>query len=75
MTRLEDRGVSTRQGTHAPVLQGFYRTKYGFANDAFPNSALADRLSLTLPLYPNMTDDEQGYVIAELAAAFDAARL
>jgi dTDP-4-amino-4,6-dideoxygalactose transaminase len=75
MTRLEDRGVSTRQGTHAPVLQGFYRTKYGFANDAFPNSAIADRLTLTLPLYPTMTEDEQGYVIAELAAAFDATKL
>lgn len=74
MTRLEDRGVSTRQGTHAPVLQGFYRTKYGFASDAFPNAAIADRLSLTLPLYPNMTDEEQGYVIAELAAAFDATK-
>jgi dTDP-4-amino-4,6-dideoxygalactose transaminase len=72
MSLLEERGVSTRQGTHAPILQGFYRTKYSIARDAFPNSAIADRLSLTLPLYPGMTEDEQAYVINELAIAFEA---
>lgn len=74
MLRLEERGVATRQGTHAPVLQGFYRWKYNIARDAFPNSTIADRLSLTLPLYPGMTDQEQAYVIDELAAAFEATR-
>ena len=70
MLRLEERGVSTRQGTHAPVLQGFYRDKYRIAREAFPNSTIGDRLSLTLPLYPGMTVDEQSYVIDELAGAF-----
>jgi perosamine synthetase len=74
MLRLEERGVSTRQGTHAPVLQGFYRSKYNLAAPSFPNSTIADRLSLTLPLYPGMTSDEQAYVIDELGAAFEATR-
>ena len=74
MLRLEERGVATRQGTHAPVLQGFYRNKYGIAREAFPQSTIADRLSLTLPLYPGMTDDEQAYVVDELVAAFEATR-
>ncbi len=74
MLRLEERGVATRQGTHAPVLQGFYRNKYSIARDAFPQSTIADRLSLTLPLYPGMTSDEQSYVINELGAAFEATR-
>jgi len=74
MLRLEERGVSTRQGTHAPVLQGFYRSKYAITRDAFPNSTIADRLSLTLPLYPGMTADEQSYVIDELADAFEVTR-
>lgn len=72
MARLEERGVSTRQGTHAPVLQGFYRNKYGIAPADFPNSTIADRLSLTLPLYPAMTADEQAFVIDELRDAFAA---
>jgi dTDP-4-amino-4,6-dideoxygalactose transaminase len=74
MLRLEERGVSTRQGTHAPVLQGFYRSKYRLAPAAFPNATIADRLSLTLPLYPAMTADEQAYVIDELGAAFEATK-
>lgn len=74
MTRLEERGVSTRQGTHAPVLQGFYRTKYRIAPEDFPNAAIADRLTLTLPLYPGMTEAELSYVLDELAAAFEATR-
>lgn len=74
MTRLEERGVSTRQGTHAPVLQGFYRQKYSIAPEAFSQSTIADRLSLTLPLYPGMTGEELDYVIAELGQAFEATR-
>ena len=72
MTRLEERGIATRQGTHAPVLQGFYRRKYGFTPESFPNSTIADRLSLALPLFPTLTDDEQGYVVQELGAAIAA---
>jgi perosamine synthetase len=74
MTRLEERGVSTRQGTHAPVLQGFYRKKYHIAAEAFPNATIGDRLSLTLPLYPGMTGEELDYVVSELAQALDATR-
>jgi dTDP-4-amino-4,6-dideoxygalactose transaminase len=74
MSRLEERGVATRQGTHAPVLQGFYRSKYQIAREAFPNATIADRLTLTLPLYPGMTHDEQAYVIDELATAFETTR-
>lgn len=74
MARLEERGIATRQGTHAPVLLGYYRRKYGFSPEAFPNAMLADRLSLALPLYPGMTDDEHAYVVRELGMAVDAAR-
>lgn len=74
MTQLEARGIATRQGTHAPVLQGFYRRKYGFTPEAFPNAVIADRLSLALPLFPALTDDEQDYVVRELGLAIDATR-
>lgn len=73
MARLEARGVATRQGTHAPVIQEYYRAKYGLRPAAFPKAYLADRLSLSLPLYPQMTDDEIDFVVVELAAAFRAA--
>jgi dTDP-4-amino-4,6-dideoxygalactose transaminase len=69
MARLEAEGIATRQGTHAPVTQGFYRSKYNLRREGFPRAAIAERLSLALPLYPQMTDAEQDRVVAALRAA------
>ncbi|MBI2193194.1 MAG: DegT/DnrJ/EryC1/StrS family aminotransferase [Planctomycetes bacterium] len=74
MARLEARGVATRQGTHAPVLLDFYAGKYALRPEQFPNAYLADRLTLALPLYAQMTDEEQTAVVAELEAACGDAR-
>jgi dTDP-4-amino-4,6-dideoxygalactose transaminase len=70
MTQLETKGIATRQGTHAPVIQGYYAEKYGLRAEQFPNAYLADRLSLTLPLYVQMTKVEQDLVISELKRTF-----
>jgi dTDP-4-amino-4,6-dideoxygalactose transaminase len=66
MMRLEERGIATRQGTHAVTLQGYYAEKYSLRPEHFPNAYLADRLSLTLPLYPQMTTDDQEYIVESL---------
>jgi dTDP-4-amino-4,6-dideoxygalactose transaminase len=70
MRELERAGIQTRQGTHAPILTAFYAQKYGLRPDQFPNAYAADRLSLALPLYPQMTEDEQATVFTELSRAF-----
>ena len=70
MAELERRGVATRQGTHSPILSEFYVQRYGIQPDDFPQSVIADRLSLALPLYPQMTDAEQERVVSELADVF-----
>ena len=74
MMRLEEKGISTRQGTHAPVIQGYYVEKYHLRPEQFPNAYLADRLSLTLPLYVQMTETEQVLVIDELKKVFEKNR-
>jgi dTDP-4-amino-4,6-dideoxygalactose transaminase len=66
MAGLETKGIATRQGTHAPVLQGYYAEKYGLQSEQFPNAYIADRLSLTIPLYVQMTETEQIMVFSEL---------
>lgn len=71
MIRLEEKEISTRQGTHAPVIQGYYVRKYHLRPEQFPNAYLADRLSLTLPLYVQMTDSEQTLVGNELRKTFE----
>ena len=72
MASMEEEGIATRQGTHSPVLQGFYRDRYGLRGEDFPRSLMADRLSLSLPLYPQMTDAEQDRVLDALTRLFDA---
>jgi dTDP-4-amino-4,6-dideoxygalactose transaminase len=72
MAELERRGVSTRQGTHSPILTGLYARRYDLRPEDFPSSILADRLSLALPLFPQLTDAEQETVIGELQAVFDS---
>jgi dTDP-4-amino-4,6-dideoxygalactose transaminase len=71
MLRLERRGIATRQGTHAPVATSFYAGKYGFREQDFPAAVMAERLSLALPLYPGMSDEEQDIVVEELIAAHE----
>jgi perosamine synthetase len=69
MTRLEEQGIATRQGTHAPVLTRLYRERYGVRPESFPNAVLADRLSIALPLFPQLTADEQATVVEALVGA------
>jgi perosamine synthetase len=70
MDRLEAAGVSTRPGTHAVHMLSYYREKYGIKPQDYPNAYLADQLTITLPLYPQMTEEEQDYIIETLREAF-----
>jgi dTDP-4-amino-4,6-dideoxygalactose transaminase len=66
MQELEEQGIATRQGTHAVVLTRYYAEKYAIAPERYPAALLADRLTLTLPLFPQMTEEEQDFVVAAL---------
>lgn len=72
MEALEARGIATRQANHAVPLLGYYQRKYGLPATGFPNAVEADRLSLALPLFAGMTDEEQDRVVAALAEAVPA---
>ena len=62
MMDLEAQGIATRPGTHAAFAQGFYASKYGLTRTDFPNSYLAERLSLAVPLFPQMDAADLEYV-------------
>lgn len=66
MQELEDQGIATRQGTHAAALTRYYAEKYGLVPEQFPTAAVAEGLSLTLPLFPQMTAEEQDIVVGAL---------
>ena len=72
MLDLEQKGIATRQGTQAVHTTTYYRERYGLSPEDFPNSYIADRLSLALPLYPQMTEAEMEYVVGSLKACGEA---
>jgi dTDP-4-amino-4,6-dideoxygalactose transaminase len=72
MAALEEAGIATRPGTHAAFIQGYYARKYAIPPSDLPGSFLADRLSLSLPMYAGMTDDELDYVATAVRGALDA---
>jgi perosamine synthetase len=72
MERMGGKGIAVRQGTHAVHTLGYYRKKYDLKPEDCMNSFIAEKLSITLPLYVQMTDEEQHFVIQELKACAES---
>ena len=70
MQALEDERIATRQGTHVVHMLGYYARTGGYQPMDLPGAFAADQLSLTLPLYAGMTDDEQDRVVETMAKVF-----
>lgn len=69
MEKLEEMTIATRQGTHAVHTLGYYKNKNNFKDEDFLMSYAADRLSIALPLYAGMTNEEFDYVISNIKEA------
>jgi dTDP-4-amino-4,6-dideoxygalactose transaminase len=67
MMALESEGIATRQGTHAVHMLDYYRRTFGLDAMDFPRAWAADQLSLTLPLYAEMSEADQDWVVERLA--------
>ncbi len=67
MTYLARRNIATRPGCHAVPLLGYYRDD-GPGPDACPEARMAHHSTITLPLFPQMTDQQQHHVVKALRA-------
>lgn len=66
MQHLENCGISTRPGTHAVHMLGYYRERFGLQPDDFPGARDCDRLTMAIPLHNAMTADDYRYVAETL---------
>ena len=66
MATLESNGIAVRQGTHAIHTLEYYKSKYKLKDHNYPMSYIADRLSISLPLYFRITEQEQIRVVQTL---------
>ena len=71
LAKLEEIGIATRQGTHAVHMLGYYKNRFGYVPEDMPNAYACDHLSITLPLYMQMTDDDQEYVVDTIRKVID----
>jgi perosamine synthetase len=69
MEALGEQGIQTRPGTMAVHCTAYYRAKYGLRPEAYPQSRAAEESTITLPIFPGMTDADLDRVAGALAAA------
>ena len=63
MTALARGEIQTRPGTHAVHRLGYYTNKYGWKAEQFLNATIAEDTTITLPMFPGMTEDDQQKVV------------
>ena len=66
MERLQNAGISTRPGTHAPHMLEYYANKYQITPDDFPGARDANNFSMSIPLFNKMTKEDYEYVVYNL---------
>ncbi|MBO3699767.1 DegT/DnrJ/EryC1/StrS family aminotransferase [Fabibacter sp. E12] len=63
MEKLQSMGISTRPGTHAVHMLGFYKERYGHKASDFPGAELANNCSMAIPLHNRMSAEDYQYVV------------
>ena len=66
MARLQEVGVSTRPGTHALHLLGYYQNRFGFLAGDYPGALNCDLNTIAIPLHNRMTREDYEYVVNAL---------
>lgn len=68
MERLQKMGVSTRPGTHAVHMLGFYKEQFGFSADDFPGARDCNNHTMAIPLHNRMSEQDYAYVVSSIKA-------
>lgn len=63
MEILQERGISTRPGTHAVHMLGFYAKKYNIKPEDYPGARAANDYSMAIPLHNRMVEADYQYVV------------
>jgi perosamine synthetase len=66
MEYLQKRGISTRPGTHAVHMLGYYRDMYEISPDDYPASRDCNNNTMAIPLHNKMSQEDYEYVVRSL---------
>ena len=63
MEKLQELGISTRPGTHAVHMLGFYANRYKISPSDFPGAQIANDKSISIPLHNRMVKEDYQYIV------------
>ncbi len=63
MERLQAAGISTRPGTHAVHMLGYYKQRFGLKPDEYPGAYDCDTNTMAIPLHNRMNKEDYAYVV------------
>ena len=63
MEILQSRGISTRPGTHAVHMLGYYADRFGYSPDDYPGARASNDNSMAIPLHNRMVAEDYAYVV------------
>jgi dTDP-4-amino-4,6-dideoxygalactose transaminase len=71
---MKQRDIETTLGTYSMHLQPYFRERFGIPDAALPNATRAHNGALTLPLYPQLGDDDLDAIAEALQQSVGLAR-
>ena len=74
MSRLNEVGIATRQGTHAVHKLDYYRNRFGYKRSSLPEADMCDECTISLPLFVSITEQQQQFVAEQLLRIVEAQR-
>lgn len=66
MEILQDKGISTRPGTHAVHMLGLYQDRFSLNPDDYPAAKDCDANTMAIPLHNRMNKDDYEYVVSAI---------
>ncbi|SMC79028.1 DegT/DnrJ/EryC1/StrS family aminotransferase [Pedobacter nyackensis] len=66
MELLQQKGISTRPGTHAVHMLDVYAKMYGIKPEDFPEAFKADQYSMSIPMHNKMVKEDFEYIVEAL---------
>ena len=66
MEKLQENGISTRPGTHAVHMLGYYSSKFKISPDDYPEAKIANDKSISLPIHNNMVKEDIEYIVHQI---------
>ncbi len=70
MEKLQESGISTRPGTHAVHMLGYYANRYSINPEDFPGAQIANDKSISIPIHNRMEEEDFNYVINKIKTIY-----